>query len=193
MSGTRQYCQVQRWWRWYAHTCVLYSGNTARRSRVTSIIVAALGTPRWRTVSISCDGFSVAVGLKSEYGLYIVGRCRTCYLYSIVVNGVYYLSVVWSTNLMMRMMMEQPEQSFAYAFETLTIFVRMSITTKTRFGDSSVQVRQQSLDQPGTCGLCCTWAYYLCLEDATSLGHWYVRWYRITYSMVGDVVVRIVF
>ena len=56
---------------------------------------------------------------------------------------------------MMRMMMEQPEHSFAYAFETLTTYVRMpmSITTKTRFGDSSVQVRQQSLDQPGTWGL----------------------------------------
>ena len=53
----------------------------------------------------------------------------------------------------MRMMMEQPEHSFAYAFETLTTYVRMSITTKTRFGDSSVQVRQQSLDQPGTWGL----------------------------------------
>ena len=49
--------------------------------------------------------------------------------------------------------MEQPEHSFAYAFETLTTYVRMSITTKTRFGDSSVQVRQQSLDQPGTWGL----------------------------------------
>ncbi len=49
--------------------------------------------------------------------------------------------------------MEQPEHGFAYAFETFTIFVKMSITTKTRFGDSSVQVRQQSLDQPGTWGL----------------------------------------
>ena len=54
---------------------------------------------------------------------------------------------------MMRMMMEQPEHGFAYAFEALTIYVRMNITTKTRFGDSSVQVRQQSLDEPGTWGL----------------------------------------
>ena len=35
-----------------------------------------------------------------------------------------------STNLMMRMMMEQPEHSFACAIEALTIFVRMYITTK---------------------------------------------------------------
>ena len=49
--------------------------------------------------------------------------------------------------------MEQPEHGFAYAFEAFTIFVKMSITTKTRFWDSSVHARQQSLDQPGTSGL----------------------------------------
>jgi len=37
---------------------------------------------------------------------------------------------------MMRMMMEQPEHGFAYAFEALTIYVRISITTKTQFGVS---------------------------------------------------------
>ena len=52
--------QVQRWWRWYAHTCVLYSGNTARRSRATSTIVVVLGIPRGRSCSLSIpfDGFT---------------------------------------------------------------------------------------------------------------------------------------
>ena len=73
--------------------------------------------------------------------------------------------------------MEQPEHGFAYAFETFTIFVKMSITTKTRFGDSSVHVRQQSLDQPGTSGLVaarcgpitCVWRTLL------AFGHLYLR------------------
>ena len=185
MSGTGQYCQEQRWWRWYAHTCVLYSGNTARRSRVTSIIVAALETPRWRwrSLSIPFDGFTM-VGSKSEYGLYIVGRCRTCYLYSLLGSGIYYLSVVWSTNLMMRMMMEQPEHSFACAFEAFTIYVRMNITTKNSIwgfvGSSASTIFGSTLALGVYC--CIT---YLCLEDATVFFYYYfiyiydsLRWTR---------------
>ena len=54
---------------------------------------------------------------------------------------------------MMRMMMEQPEHSFAFAFEAFTIFVRMNMTTKNSIWGFVGQARQQSLDQPGTWGL----------------------------------------
>ena len=77
---------------------------------------------------------------------------------------------------MTRVMMEQPERGVAYAFESLTIYVRISITTKTRFGVSQpVQVPSTSFGStwhPPSGAQCCTlWAYYLCLEDTTGLGH----------------------
>ena len=67
----------------------------------------------------------------------------------------------------------------------------MSITTKTRFWDSSVQVRQQSLDQPGTWGLVLHIVGLLLVFGRTLLALvTYI--YGDTYSLVGDVVVRIV-
>ncbi len=68
---------------------------------------------------------SVDVGTRRFVGVGLV-----C-VYNMVGGGRYIiLSVVESTNLMMRMMMEQPEHSFAYAFEAFTIYVGMNITTK---------------------------------------------------------------
>ena len=93
---------------------------------------------------------------------------------------------------MMRMMMEQPEHRFAYAFETFTIYVKMNITTKTRFGDSSVECASTIFGSTwhlgfsaAHCGpITCVWRTLLAL--VTDM-------YGDTYSMVGDVVVRIVF
>ena len=64
-------------------------------------------------------------------------------------SGIYYLSVVRSTNLMMRMMMEQPEHSSACALRPLR-FRKDDNTTKNSIGGVVGQARQQSLDQPGT-------------------------------------------
>ena len=59
------------------------------------------------------------------YKYNMVDRCCTCYsayhgLLSVSAN-IYYLCVVKSTNLVMLMMMEEPEHGLAYAFETFTI------------------------------------------------------------------------
>ena len=92
---------------------------------------------------------------------------------------------------MMRVMMEQPEHSSACAFETFTNFVRMIIQQKTRFGVSSVKrvnnlwINLAPVVCAAQCGpITCVWRTLLAL--VTDM-------YGDTYSMVGDVVVRIVF
>ena len=90
------------------------------------------------------------------------------------------------------MMMEQPEHSFAYAFETLTTFVRMCITTKTRFLGirrfkcvNNLWINLAPVVCAAHCGpITCVWRTLLAL--VTDM-------YGDTYSMVGDVVVSIVF
>ena len=92
------------------------------------------------------------------------------------------------------MMMEQPEQSFAYAFETLTTFVRMCITTSRVFlfwgivGSSASTIFGSTWHlgfSAAHCGpITCVWRTLLAL--VTDI-------YGDTYSLVGYVVVRIVF
>ena len=93
---------------------------------------------------------------------------------------------------MVRVMMEQPEHSFAYAFGTLTIFVRMCITTKT----SSLGIRRFkfvnnlwiNLAHVVCAAQCepitCVWRTLLALVTDR---------YGDTYRLVGYVVVGIVF
>ena len=94
---------------------------------------------------------------------------------------------------MMRMMMEQPEHRRAFAFETLTIYVRMNIFGNKNsiwgFVGSSASTIFGSTWQLGFsaahCGpITCVWRTLLALVT-------YI--YGGTYSLVGDVVVRIVF
>ena len=88
--------------------------------------------------------------------------------------------------------MRMERRGLAYAFETLTTVVRMGITTKTRLlGNrrfkcvNNLWINLAHVVCAAQCGrITCVWRTLLA---------WATDMYGDTYSMVGDVVVRIVF